>query len=302
MPKPFTTSQAASPGLGRGRLRGRSVRRQLRGAYLLGDEDPGERDRVAAALLVLPSGTGADGLTALRLQGVDLGGAAPLRFVTTHPHPVRRPEVRVRRTSTQPQLATVGELPSLGPEDAFVASAVDLDLVELVAAGDWLVRLGCTTPEALVAAASIASGRGSRVARRAAALVRARVDSVQETRLRLVIVLAGLPEPDVNPVVLARGRPVGRVDLLLWAYRTVIEYEGDQHRTDRTQWNRDIRRQEQLVADKNRLVRVTAERMRSPRAVVLTVYEAIVEGGYRGPAPSFDDEWRHLFATVHLRT
>ena len=125
---------------------------------------------------------------------------------------------------------------------------------------------------------------------------------MQETRLRLAILLAALPEPDVNPVVLARGRPVGRVDLLLWAYRTVIEYEGDQHRTDRAQWNRDIRRQEQLVADGNRLVRVTAERMRSPRAVVLTIHEAIVEGGYRGPDPVFDAEWRRLFATVRSRT
>lgn len=302
MPTPFTTAQARELGLGRGALRGRRVRRELRGAYLLADEEAAERDRVAAALLVLPPGAVADGLTAVRLHGADLGDTAPLRFVTTHPHPVRRPEVRVRRTSGVVRSVVVDGLPALGAADAFVAASLHLDLVDLVAAGDCLVRLERTTPEALVAAACAASGRGSRPARRAAALVRARVDSVQETRLRLAIVLAGLPEPDVNPVVLARGRPVGRVDLLLWAYRTVIEYEGDQHRTDRAQWNRDIRRQEQLVGDGNRLVRVTAERMRSPRAVVLTIHEALVEGGYRGPEPVFDAEWRRLFATVRPRT
>ena len=229
MPTPFTTAPAAGLGLGRGGLRGRRVRRELRGVHLPTDEPPDEHSRVAAALLVLPPGAAADGLTALRLRGVDVGETDPLWFVTTHPHPVRRPEVRVRRTSAALRPGTVDGLPALAAADAFVAAALHLDLVELVAAGDWLVRLGLTTPEALVTAASATSGRGSRAARRAAALVRARVDSVQETRLRPAVVLAGLPEPDVNPVVLARGRPVGRVDLLLWAYRTVIEYEGDRH-------------------------------------------------------------------------
>ena len=132
--------------------------------------------------------------------------------------------------------------------------------------------------------------------------MRERVDSPQETRLRLALLLAGLPEPETNPVVLARGRPVGRVDLLVRACRTVVEYEGDQHRTDRRQWNRDVWRQEQLVGDGYHLVRVTAERMRTPRAVVLTVFDAMVEGGYRGPAPVFDSEWRCLLATVRSRT
>lgn len=298
MPDPFTTSEAGALGLGRGRLRGSIASRQLRGVYVVADDEVSEATRIRAALRVLPSGTLADGVSALRLRGVDLGEAAPLRFVTSHPHPVRRPEVRVRRASVTPRGVLVCQVPALGPEDAFVSAALELDLVDLVAAGDWLVRLGHTTPADLLAAGADARGRGARSARRAASLVRERVDSVRETELRLAIVLAGLPEPETNPVVLARGRRVGRVDLFLWAYRTVIEYEGDQHRTDRAQWNRDIYRQEQLVGDGNSLVRVTAERMRSPRAVVLTVYDAIVKGGYRGPAPTFDPEWRRLFATV----
>lgn len=298
MPDAFTAAEAAERGFGRGRLRGPSVRRELYGAYLTVDGDRLEQHRIRAALLVLPDGSVADSVTALRLHGVDLEPDGPLRFVSDHPHQVRRPEVVVRRTAVSPASVEVHAIRALSPSDAFVSAARDLDLVSLVAAGDWLVRLEQVSPADLVRAAAGASGRGSRAARRAAGLVRERVDSVQETRLRLAIALAGLPEPDVNLVVWARGRPVGRVDLLLWAYRTVIEYEGDQHRTDRAQWNRDIRRQEQIVRDGSRLVRVTAERMRSPRAVVLTVYDAMVEGGYRGPAPVFTAEWHRLFASA----
>jgi hypothetical protein len=298
VPEPFTTAEASALGFGRGRLSGRSASRQLRGVYVCADDETSEATRIRAALRVLPPGTVADGVTAVRLYGVKLGESAPLRLLTSHPHPVRRPEVRVRRTSLAPKHVLVHQVPTLRPEDAFVAAALELDLVDLVAAGDWLVRLGHTSPADLSAAAARATGRGSRLARRAAALVRERVDSVRETELRLAIVLAGLPEPEANPVVLVGGRRLGRVDLFLWAYRTVIEYEGDQHRTDRAQWNRDIYRQEQLVGDGNSLVRVTAERMRSPRTVVLAVHEAMVKGGYKGPAPTFDVEWRRLFATV----
>jgi hypothetical protein len=42
----------------------------------------------------------------------------------------------------------------------------------------------------------------------------------------------------------------------------IIDYEGDQHRTDRNQWNRDIDRQEDFARDNWMLIRVTSERAR----------------------------------------
>jgi hypothetical protein len=53
-----------------------------------------------------------------------------------------------------------------------------------------------------------------------------------------------------------------RVDLVYIAYKLIIEYEGDQHRTDRNQWNRDIDRQEDFARDNWMLIRVTSERAR----------------------------------------
>ncbi len=292
MTEAFTTAQAREHGYGRGALRGRFVRRELRGVYLPAWADRSLAARVDAARRVLPGDAQPDGVSALHLLGIEVGAEDPLRFVTTHPHQVRRPELRVRRSSRE-VVEAAGR-----PAGAFVAAARELDLVDLVASGDWLVRLDLTSPEDLVRAAGAARGQGSARARRAAALVRRRVDSVRETRLRLALVLAGLPEPEVNPSIRAKGRQVGRVDLLLRRWRIVIEYEGDQHRLDRRQWNRDVWRQERLVEDDHTLVRVTAERMRSPRTVVLGVHQALLEREYDGPAPKFSAEWRALFTTA----
>jgi very-short-patch-repair endonuclease len=57
-------------------------------------------------------------------------------------------------------------------------------------------------------------------------------------------------------------RPDRPVDLVYIAYKLIIEYEGDQHRTDRNQWNRDIDRQEDFARDNWMLIRVTSERAR----------------------------------------
>jgi very-short-patch-repair endonuclease len=75
----------------------------------------------------------------------------------------------------------------------------------------------------------------------------------------------------------------------------IIEYEGDQHRTDRYQWNRDIDRQEDFASDNWTLIRVTSERARWPRQLVRAVYRALTKNGYNGPPPDFDKLWISLF-------
>ncbi len=70
---------------------------------------------------------------------------------------------------------------------------------------DALVRLGLATERELRARAENSHERGAIRARTAAALVRRGVDSPMETRLRLLIVLAGLPEPEVNRILRDAG-------------------------------------------------------------------------------------------------
>ena len=267
------------------------MQRLFVGAYRLRGDGPALPDLVRAALLVAPPGALVTGVTALRLLGVAVGPVRPVHLVSTHPHPVRRPGLHVTRVAA----LAPGTDGLVAPEVAFVAAAPALDLVELVTAGDHLVRRGLTTPAALVAAAARHRGRGSVLARRAAGLVRARVDSPRETELRLCLVLAGLPEPECNVVVGDAREVVARGDLVLRRLRVVLEYEGDHHRTDVRQWNRDIERQEQLEATGWRVVRITAERMRRPRAVVGRVLQVLRDAGYDGPDPAFGPEWTALF-------
>lgn len=128
------------------------------------------------------------------------------------------------------------------------ASRVELGLRDLVIAGDWLVRTGrATLPEVQEALAGV-SGRGCGNARRAAELVRKPVESPRETGLRLVVVLAGLPEPECNVELGDEWFFLGRVDLYLRAWNLALEYEGDQHRTDPGTYAKDLTRSEDLTA------------------------------------------------------
>jgi hypothetical protein len=86
------------------------------------------------------------------------------------------------------------------------------------------------------------------------------VDSPQETRIRLLLVLAGLPEPRVNLII--RGRDGGwrrRYDLAYEELQLIVEYDGRQHAEDTEQWLTDIFRREELDQIRWRLVIVTSE-------------------------------------------
>lgn len=128
------------------------------------------------------------------------------------------------------------------PAQTFCELATDLNLVELVILGDSLVRAKKCRPEHLVERAAQWRGARCQLARRAAALVRAGVRSPKETRLRMLIVLAGLPEPIAG---LEFRDPDGRVRYELdLAYREKIglEYDGDEHHAKRRDREWDARR------------------------------------------------------------
>ena len=214
--------------------------------------------RVRGVLLTLPPATTATGVTGLQLLGVDVGPQLLMTFATTYRRQVRRRDVKVMR---------VKELPPhrdgmASPEHCWLRAASTLNLLELVTAGDWLIRRRRTTVAQLNSAVRGHSGRGVVAARAAVKLVRERVDSPRETWLRLCLVLAGLPEPECNLIIGNDHGPMGRVDLVYLAFRLIIEYEGDQHRTDRNQWNHDIDRHEDFTRDHRTLIRVTSERAR----------------------------------------
>jgi hypothetical protein len=66
-----------------------------------------------------------------------------------------------------------------------------------------------------------------------------------ETRLRMLIVLAGLPEPQVNLTLRAGdGTPLRRYDLCWPEVRVIVEYDGRHHVEREEQWEADLDRRE----------------------------------------------------------
>jgi hypothetical protein len=262
-----------------------------KGVYVAAATADSYRLQVQGARLTLAPGTVATGVTGLQLLGVDVGSRLPMTFATIHPRQVRRRDVRVIR---------VKELPAhrdaiASPEHCWLTAASTLNLLDLVIAGDSLLRLRRITLARLQSSVGRCSARGIVAVRTAVRLVRERVDSPRETWLRLCLVLAGLPVPECNVIIGDDRGPMGRVDLVYLAYKLIIEYEGDQHRTDRNQWNRDIDRHEDFARDHWTLIRITSERARWPRQVARAVHQALRANGYEGPAPRFDELWVSLF-------
>jgi hypothetical protein len=116
-----------------------------------------------------------------------------------------------------------------------------------------------------------------------------------ETRTRLLLVLAGLPEPSVNHIVRnAAGQVVRRFDLAYLLWLLVIEYDGRQHAESIDQWHADIGRDEQLDDWKvRRLVVVASDIYRTPGNTLARITKAMRSVGM--PVPALRDEWRRHF-------
>jgi very-short-patch-repair endonuclease len=118
-----------------------------------------------------------------------------------------------------------------------------------------------------------------------------------ETRLRLLIVFAGLPEPTVN---LKLRRPDGsvrrRLDLSYPSVRLIIEYDGRQHAEDLAQWQSDLERREEFDNEKWRLLIVTRDGIYDrPLRTLIRVRDALLALGYRGVPRQLFDGWQAHF-------
>jgi hypothetical protein len=215
------------------------------------------------------------------------------------PARIRRPGIhlsRIRGTGTAPRFKDAeGHLISADSEDLRTVDGVrltspewtwtdlasqGLTLNELVAAGDALLQrndgpprppglLGrnpLSTPEAIRNLLERRRGvRGLRDLRTAVELLRARVDSEPESRIRTGLVDSGWPEPDVNPrIVFPDGWKI-TADLVYWAWRIVLQYEGKHHFSEESQYRRDMRRDRELARRGWATVRMDGDVFDSPR-------------------------------------
>ena len=119
-------------------------------------------------------------------------------------------------------------------------------------------------------------------ARRAMHLIRPGVDSPPETRLRLLLHRAGLPEFTPNMVIFDQtGQPALWTDLGCRRYRTCLEYEGVHH-LNAGQQSRDHERDLLTVELGWHQVKVNAFDMaQGSHWVVAKVRHALAKGGWR---------------------
>lgn len=95
-----------------------------------------------------------------------------------------------------------------------------------------------------------------------------------ETRLRMLLVLGGLPRPEVQVTIRdSWHRAVGRLDLFYKDRRLGLEYDGGQHREMLAE---DNRRQNRLLEAGVRLLRFTAgDVFNTPDVVLAQVRSAL---------------------------
>ncbi|TDW90042.1 hypothetical protein EV137_3847 [Kribbella pratensis] len=273
----FTAADAKALGISRGVLRGTQYRRVLGSVYVDGTVAVTPRLQAEAALLLTPEAV-VSHQTALSLWTAN-DRAGDVVHVTVQRDPrlslPRISGLRVHEVQHLDRTLRDG-LPLTPPERTFLDLAPYCDLTKLVAAGDSLVRRTDVEPLHLVETVAAAIGvRSVRLARRAAARVRAGVDSPMESLLRLLLVDGGLPEPRIGYVISdAAGGWLAEPDLSYPEVSLAIEYDGRHHLTDARQWRQDIRRRENLERE-GWLVRVfTAyDLLQIPHTVVARISE-----------------------------
>jgi hypothetical protein len=296
--RPFSRADARGSGIPVKHLRSARFRKLFYDLYICADIVVTPAVLASAVLTISPLGSHASHFTAAEIWG-GVVPAQPLTHVSCRMGGMRsqRQGVASHQSSRGSQVVIFQGVRVSGPEQAFVDLATEIALVDLVVLGDSLVSKGRTTPGALIAAATAWKGKGGRLARRAARLVRAGVDSPMETRLRMLMVFAGLPEPVVNHIEYdAMGGWSKRFDLSYPDLKLIIEYDGRQHADDDRQWARDIERREELDGDGWRLIVIRSKGIYvEPHRTLERIVGAMRTSGAQGLPRTLNDGWKRHF-------
>ena len=257
--------------------------------------------RSRAAVLLAPEGAIISHFTAARMWG----GRVPDNE-WTHVSFMRDVRFRVRgikphRYRRRLDIRKRHGLEVTSPEQTFCDMARYLGLVDLVALGDSLVRKKRFSPEHLVQYAQAWSGQFASEVVTAARLVRSNVDSSPETALRVLMVLAGFPEPEIDiHIDEADGTTRYRIDMGYKRARLAIEYDGKWHDTLEQRAKDESRRTELEVEDDWTFVIVTGDDLYGDtEGLVQRLRAAAREAGVEVP-PQPSQAWRQHFRVVYV--
>lgn len=287
---PFSVGAARAMGVTAGRLDASDLEIPFRGVRIpRGASPPDIAERCAQYAPRLRPWQFFSHDTALARFGAPLPlGSDPLVLHVSAHRPNREPRaegvVGHRLGERSPAVWAVGGIPFEHPARAWrhVGAAWQHD--DLVAAGDYIVgRGGLVTLDQLVDEVELHATRGRSRLIRALSGIRPGSESSEETRLRLVLQRAGLPEPELNPELRqASGVFIARLDLAYRRWRVAVEYDGRQHAFDDAQFARDADRWHAIRASGWEHVRILRHHLRGDgRRAVDMVRSALLRAGWR---------------------
>ena len=266
----FTREEAARAGLRAGRLRRKDVHRPYHGVQ--SDSIPKTtvaRCRTYSAKL--KPGQFFSHQTAARLHGLTLPSGDDEALL--HIGAVRPADAPHSREVRGHRLLEAGEpwqfsgLPIPDPLEVFCQLGADLDFEDLVVVADELMNRfeqdEDVTRTAMLDRIAFFRRIGSAKLIRSAKAARRGSRSPAETRVRLILDGAGIRRAELNAPIEdeSSGAYLGSPDLVWRLERVVVEYEGDQHRLDKSQFRYDIIRYDDLAAAGWRVIRATGDHL-----------------------------------------
>ncbi|MCV7361202.1 DUF559 domain-containing protein [Mycolicibacterium neworleansense] len=272
---PFVGSEALRAGLIRKHQLRANFRAVLPDVYVARDFSPGLVDRARAAWLWSHRQGVLAGLTAAALHGARwVDESAPIELIWGNARSPTGVWTSAKRLLSV-EIGQVGGLP------VTTAERTAFDIGRTPGAGRAVARLdslaratGLKVGDVEEVAARHRGARGLRQLERVLPMVDAGSQSPKETWLRLLLIEHGLPRPQTQiPVIGANGYPFAYLDMGWTEWMVAVEYDGDQHRSDRTQYVKDIRRTAELERMGWIIVRVVAEDR--PPEILRRVREAI---------------------------
>jgi len=239
---PFTVAEAARVGVDWAELQTAAYRRLTRGVYAWSRLANSPRLMFRAVRRRLPDAAVFYGRSSYWLHGVEVAPCSPVQ-VTVPPGcgVSARAGIWVRRSPLEPsEIVTRRGFPTTSIVRTVIDTGLTLPLVDAVIAADRALHDRLLDVEALVAAVAARAGTWNvKRLRQMVDLVDPRSESQMESRLRILLVSAGLPRPE-SQVDLhdSAGRFLGRADLYYPSHRLAIEYDGGSHRNSLVKDNR----------------------------------------------------------------
>ena len=275
---PFLGSQALTHGVvTRSELRTR-YRAVFRDVYVPKDAELTARAKARAAWL--STGATLAGMSAAAVLGTKwLDAAAPAEIVRTDRHGQRSILVRSYELPDEEVCTVAGMRVTTAARTAFDIGR-GLPVAKAVPVLDALLNAtGIKPADVLTVANRHRRARGIRRLREALELADGGAESPQETRVRLLLVAAGLPKPETQ--IEFRDLHI-RVDMGWREWKVAVEYDGIQHWENRYQRSWDIERIALLEAAGWIVVRISAEMLSRPEAIVERVKAKLRERGAAG--------------------